>query len=82
MAARQVGQDAQRSPLGYLPFVRHTDDALDYALKSTAAGIHRRLSQARQIREEMIHDQNDNHDEMDVINRSPVEINDAYTLSP
>jgi len=57
MAARQVGQDAQRSPLGYLPFVRHTDDALDYALKSTAAGIHRRLSQARQIREEMIHDQ-------------------------
>ena len=45
------------TPKGYLPFVRHTDEALDYAIKNTAAGIHRRMSQARMTREEMIHRQ-------------------------
>ncbi|QDZ23600.1 hypothetical protein HOP50_11g61400 [Chloropicon primus] len=49
--------DPSGTPKGYLPFARHADEALDYAIKNTAAGIHRRLSQARARREEMIHDQ-------------------------
>ena len=52
-----TGDEGSKIPKGYLPFVRHTDEALDYAIKNTAAGIHRRLSQARVQREEMISEQ-------------------------